>query len=112
MKEWYGEIDTALWDNPPFPESRVKHFLRPIERMLEHGIKLVVTKIGVVGLAPAGTQTDDQVCFIDGCSVPVVLRSRSDGFEVIGEAWFPASNDTDTMVPSQSRKAMHKMGLV
>ncbi|PQE14665.1 heterokaryon incompatibility protein [Rutstroemia sp. NJR-2017a BVV2] len=39
-------------------------------------MRLMVTQTGFIGLAPSATQTGDIICYIRGCSEPVVLRKR------------------------------------
>jgi hypothetical protein len=36
----------------------------------------MVTRIGLVGMAPPSAQIGDQVCYIKGCSVPLILPKK------------------------------------
>ena len=55
--------------------------------------RLITTKRDLLGLAPAETKKRDLICILYGCSVPVVLRTRSDDktgkeyFQFIGECY-------------------------
>lgn len=113
LTEWYKKIDTTLQEQPEFSKLGLERFLRLVEMTLEHGIKLIVTNVGVVGLAPARTQSNDRIYLIDGCSVPVVLRSQQSAWEVIGEAWFPPlPKEKDATATSKSSTAKYELILV
>jgi len=48
-------------------------------------MRLFVTSFGYLGLAPPQTRRGDRICFLRGCSVPVVLRGDSKvGHKVVG----------------------------
>jgi Heterokaryon incompatibility protein (HET) len=51
--------------------------------------RLMVSKDGLLGIAPDQSQKGDMICILFGCSVPVVLRKTADGtkFEFIGECF-------------------------
>lgn len=51
--------------------------------------RLVVTKEGLVGMAPCRAREGDVFAILFGCSIPLVLRHRTDlgGWQVIGEGY-------------------------
>ncbi|KAG0646396.1 hypothetical protein D0Z07_7641 [Hyphodiscus hymeniophilus] len=113
LKEWYDDIDDTLWKQPKFSDLGLERFLQWAQGTLEQGLKLVITTRGVVGLAPARTQSNDQVYLIDGCSVPVILRNREGGLEVIGEAHYLSSlKGTEATTTLEESGAKHRLTLI
>lgn len=58
-----------------------------LERMfrLWRGRRLVVTREGHMGLAPAAARAGDEIFVVVGCTVPVVMRPTEDGgYQVVG----------------------------
>ncbi|KAF2259423.1 HET-domain-containing protein [Lojkania enalia] len=45
------------------------------------------TENGSIGWVPRGTQEGDEICVLYGGKVPVVLRPRDQGYELIGDAY-------------------------
>jgi hypothetical protein len=78
-----------------------------MERVLQGSMRLMVTETGFLGLAPPATQIGDRVCYIRGCSEPVILRKRekpvtrgsTQEYQVIGGAHI----EVDRSLPRSSR---------
>ncbi|KAI1852878.1 hypothetical protein JX265_012906 [Neoarthrinium moseri] len=51
------------------------------------GRRLMVLTAGLLGLAPEGAREGDFIIILFGCSVPLVMRSHGNDFEVIGECY-------------------------
>jgi hypothetical protein len=49
--------------------------------------RLVVTRGGYLGLAPAAAKAGDVVVLVPGCDVPLVLRREGERFRVLGEGY-------------------------
>lgn len=49
--------------------------------------RLVGTKAGRIGLAPATAVADDAVAILAGCSTPMILREFADGWKIVGESY-------------------------
>jgi hypothetical protein len=50
--------------------------------------RMFITQNGLLGLGPRVLATDDVVCFIYGCGVPLVLRPTQDAqYRLVGEAY-------------------------
>ncbi|PQE13916.1 heterokaryon incompatibility protein [Rutstroemia sp. NJR-2017a BBW] len=49
--------------------------------------RLVVTRGGYLGLAPAAAKAGDVVVVVPGCDVPLVLRREGERFRVLGEGY-------------------------
>jgi hypothetical protein len=57
------------------------------------------------GLGPPGTKSDDLVCILYGCSVPVVLRELSGGgMELIGAAYVHGKMEGEAIEDLQAGK--------
>ncbi|KAM5352739.1 hypothetical protein ACJ41O_005461 [Fusarium nematophilum] len=50
------------------------------------GRRLFISGEGLMGLAPEGAAAGDELWFLPGCEVPVLLRPREGRFVVVGEA--------------------------
>lgn len=58
--------------------------------------RMFITKGGMFGLGPRVLATDDLVCLIYGCGVPLVLRPiRRDCYQLVGEAYVHAIMNGD-----------------
>lgn len=53
------------------------------------GRRMFLTADGYIGLAPANARVGDQVCTLEGASVPFVLRQAGDekGYDLVGESY-------------------------
>ncbi|KAK5698874.1 hypothetical protein LTR97_006523 [Elasticomyces elasticus] len=49
--------------------------------------RLVGTQKGRIGLAPGAARLGDCIAVIAGCSVPMVLRQKRDGWKIVGECY-------------------------
>ncbi|KAE8451541.1 hypothetical protein EG329_003614 [Mollisiaceae sp. DMI_Dod_QoI] len=49
--------------------------------------RLVTTDEGSIGMAPYRVQKGDIVCVLVGCNIPMAIRQRGTGYEVIGECY-------------------------
>ncbi|CZR54185.1 related to heterokaryon incompatibility protein [Phialocephala subalpina] len=78
-----GDQETQLLDlagNEVF-WSRVNDTVINMER------RLVTTEGGSIGMAPYRVRKGDMVSVLVGCNIPVILRQRGSGYEVIGECY-------------------------
>lgn len=48
---------------------------------------IIVNDRGVLGKGPYGTMSGDQICIIDGCPSPMILRKDGDGWVLVGSCW-------------------------
>ena len=96
--KWSHRLKTTLLDRLDSSESH-GIFVRGTIESLQYDAPIVVTKEGMVGIAPQGTQVGDMVCSLLGFDKPIILRKHShedlDGrkFSVVGEAWMQFSTD-------------------
>ncbi|KAH7070791.1 heterokaryon incompatibility protein-domain-containing protein, partial [Paraphoma chrysanthemicola] len=51
------------------------------------GRRIITTKTGYLGLAPAETRPGDTVAILYGCRYPVILRPSGNGFKYVGECY-------------------------
>ena len=77
--------------------------LETICKAFESGMRLrslIVTKAGYVGAVPHGVQSNDLICVLFGCSVPVVLRKRSheESYVFLGECYLHGFMDAEAIV--------------
>jgi hypothetical protein len=68
--------------------------------------RLVVTRGGYLGLAPAATKAGDVVAVVPGCDVPLVLRKEGERFRVLGEGYVHGimSGELQEMLEQGTRK--------
>lgn len=60
-------------------------FCNVLTAVLMSSLRLVVTRIGYVSMAPPQARKGDMLCYLKGCSVPVILRGNlAAGFRVVG----------------------------
>jgi hypothetical protein len=70
-----GDINTnKLIDECETKSPLVVDFLRRVQSVIWNRKFLVSKDNKWIGLAPTAADTDDVICILDGCSVPVVLR--------------------------------------
>jgi hypothetical protein len=72
--------DTSDW------ESFLSRFCDTTIKMSR---RLIVSKKGLVGMAPLQSEKDDLICILYGCSVPVLLRQKgpTNEYELVGECY-------------------------
>lgn len=113
-----------LW-HLPYNSLDQKRYVEAMAEILQSSMRLMVTRTGYIGLAPPATQIGDTVCFIKGCSEPVVLRKRetsvmggqSREYRVIGGAYvqidqsFPGSARFDTWADNHFCNNNHRIVL-
>lgn len=58
---------------------------------------LAVTDNGYLALVPYGTRSGDQICFIDGAMVPLIVRPRAHQFEILGPAYVHGLMDGEVL---------------
>lgn len=51
----------------------------------------------ILGLGPENTAKGDIVCILNGCSVPVILRQKNDGWSLVGECFVYGLMDGEAM---------------
>ncbi|KAH8789018.1 heterokaryon incompatibility protein-domain-containing protein [Hyaloscypha sp. PMI_1271] len=70
--------------------------LSGFENIVKHSKRLILSDKGFIGVACRGARTGDKICFLTGCTKPVILRSTSGGdaleYQVVGEAFIYLSN--------------------
>lgn len=81
-------------ESPAVPEHSA---LRTLVLGPTRGRVMFVTGTGWVGLAPYGTTEGDVVFVAVGADVPYILRTREDGYELIGECYVQGIMDGETM---------------
>ncbi|KAF2970139.1 hypothetical protein GQX73_g3440 [Xylaria multiplex] len=59
--------------------------------------RLMGTRDGRMGTAPAAAQVGDRIALLLGCSVPMVLREKKDGWVVIGECYVHGVMDGEVL---------------
>ena len=57
---------------------------KTLQDILESSLRLAVMGLGYLGMVPSQTRRGDKICFLRGCSVPVVLRAATTGYTVVG----------------------------
>lgn len=57
-------------------------------RVAEGRVLVASEGVEALGLAVEGTEAGDVVCVVDGARMPIILRERDVGWEVIGEAYW------------------------
>lgn len=63
----------------------LNRFCNVLIAVLKSSLRLVVTRIGYVSMAPPQARKGDILCYLKGCSVPVILRGNlTAGFRVVG----------------------------
>ncbi|KAI0866440.1 heterokaryon incompatibility protein-domain-containing protein [Xylaria cubensis] len=71
------------------------------------GRKLLLTDDGYIGLGPEFTEEEDLVCLLSGLVMPIILRLKDKGYQVVGEAYIhgimfgEASGIPDTNVSTE-----------
>jgi hypothetical protein len=81
LQEW-ATTGVRRFRNTP---AHFKAFYSAIEDILKSSMRLFVTRFGYLGMAPPLTKRGDKLCFLKGCSMPVILRGNSmNGYKVIG----------------------------
>ncbi|KAF2025760.1 hypothetical protein EK21DRAFT_92947 [Setomelanomma holmii] len=59
--------------------------------------RIVTTKTGFLGLAPAEAEAGDSIAIPYGCDNPVVLRSCKDGYRYVGECYIDGLMDGEAI---------------
>ncbi|KAK7755418.1 hypothetical protein SLS62_002645 [Diatrype stigma] len=62
--------------------------------------RLMGTRGGRMGTAPAAAKVGDRVAVLQGCSVPMVLRENGDGWVVVGECYVHGVMDGEVLAAS------------
>lgn len=60
----------------PYSDNDFEHCIEGIDKVLQSSMRLMVTQTGLIGMAPPSAQISDSVCYIKGCSIPVILRKK------------------------------------
>lgn len=63
------------------------------------------------GLAPEDAQKGDSVCVLFGCSLPMLLRSQEDKFEVVGPVYLQGAMSGEAVTAVEVR-AKQRQGFV
>jgi hypothetical protein len=73
-----------------------ERMLLDFQNAVQHSKKLFLSDKGFNGIACRGARNGDKICFLRGCTKPVVLRGTSGGdalkYRVVGEAFIYLSN--------------------
>jgi hypothetical protein len=87
--EYEGGFDARLRCYIGLVEAPSQERLNSDEAFLKHTLpfRRFVSENGRFGLAPEDAQKDDFVCVVFGCSLPMLLRSQEDKFEVVGHVY-------------------------
>jgi hypothetical protein len=116
------DIEALMSFQPPqrSPPATNQEFVTKICNAFEAGMrrrKLAVTKDGFIGAVPQGTEPEDLICVLFGCSVPIVLRKAvSDKatmpetpYKFIGEAYLHGFMDAEAivMLKKETRNVQH-----
>ena len=51
------------------------------------GRKFCITASGYIGWVPSAARTGDLLCYFKDCKLPFVIRSREEGYEIVGDAY-------------------------
>ena len=80
LSQWAKGGNNAINHTP----AEMTTFCKTLQEILESSLRLAVTGFGYLGMVPSQTKRGDRVCFLRGCSVPVILRAVATGYKVIG----------------------------
>jgi hypothetical protein len=80
---------TAAYSEDFYTSSNFNTFIGAIHRVLESGMRLANIDNGrcPAAMVHPDAQINDEVFYIRGCSIPVVLRKKNDRYMVIGGAY-------------------------
>ena len=80
-------------------------FLRRVQSVI-WGRRLAILDQGYVVLGPRSCEIDDLVCILHGCSVPVLLRRRSNmhGYTFVGECYVHGMMDGEARILEEQGK--------
>lgn len=71
-----------------FDESlHARRFVHKFSQVVSHGMRLIVTSQGWVGMAHPQAQPGDLICTVLGCAMPLILRKSTHGYQVVGEGY-------------------------
>jgi hypothetical protein len=78
--------------------SSVPHFERGLCDLVASSTRLLVSDIGFLGTTCSAAKIRDEICFLIGCSHPIILRKINDGdhqpqYQVVGTAEVHLSRD-------------------
>jgi hypothetical protein len=92
-----GNINTnRLIDESEAEPSLIIDFLQRVQSVIWNRKFFVSRHSGWIGLAPMASRVGDEICILDGCTVPVVLRHcdaysediyEHDFFQLVGECY-------------------------
>jgi hypothetical protein len=88
--------DDSSGPAPNIDESQHKTFFgRFFDTVVRLSFRLMVSRSGLVGMVVEKARKGDLVCVLYGCSVPVVLRTSSDGdgYTLVGECYLDGGMD-------------------
>ena len=105
------DLDTRrlMFESSP---GMVFDFLRRVQSVI-WGRRLAILDQGYVVLGPRSCELGDLVCILYGCSVPVLLRPRSDvpGYTFVGECYVHGMMDGEARILAEQGK-LHKKPFV
>lgn len=75
-------------------ESEWVDAVKQLDLALNDNMRFMTTMLGRVGWAHPRSRKGDEICLLEGCSVPVILRARAEGdFVLVGDAYVEAVMD-------------------
>jgi hypothetical protein len=70
------------------PETHRQRILKDLLKPLKARLRLMFSASGRVGWVTSTAMRGDKLCLLQGCSVVVVIRPRSDGvYTIVGDAF-------------------------
>jgi hypothetical protein len=99
LRCYIGLVEAPSQERLNSNEAFLKHTL-PFRRFVSiasAGRRFFVNENGRFGLAPEDAQKDDFVCVVFGCSLPMLLRSQEDKFEVVGHVYLQGATSGEAV---------------
>ena len=103
VREFLRRVRDVCW-------SRTLVSLKPSEELRTGGQNPYGSEL--IALCPPETRTDDMICVLYGCSVPVVLRLQSPYFTLVGECFVYGYMDGEVMIDDKARSCLRTYDIV
>lgn len=99
-----GDVNMSTLITMGNTPSLMVEFLKRVQGIVWNRLFVRSRKRKLFGLGPQGTQVNDLICILYGCSVPVILRPQQDPesheikhYEIVGEAYIYGMMDGEAI---------------
>ncbi|KAH8655061.1 hypothetical protein BGZ60DRAFT_418310 [Tricladium varicosporioides] len=74
------------------------HMEFAIVRKMSRRRSFLISKSGLMGQGPLGSQKGDKICILLGCPCPLIIRPAAGGYVIVGGAYVYGMMNNETML--------------